>query len=63
MCKYCGKLFGHKPGCPDYEEPESEIIGECELCGRNIEEGQDYFDQNGDLYHYDCFVDEYFHNG
>lgn len=59
MCVECGCIGYHKAGCPEREETEPEKIGDCCICGDPIEEGQDYFDIDGTMHHYDCFCDKY----
>lgn len=59
MCEICGETFGHKTGCPEFRDADSDVYGICEICGYNIEEGQDYFDYQGKIYHRDCFTDAY----
>lgn len=63
MCMVCGTTGGCRSACPEYVEPEAEKIGECEICGDPIEEGQDYFDIDGNKYHEDCFTDAYLKQG
>lgn len=52
MCEVCGNYYGCHPSCPCAPEPE--VYGKCELCGEDIEEGDEMVNIEGDKYHYDC---------
>lgn len=63
MCMVCGTTGGCRSACPEYVEPEAEKIGECCECGEPIEEGEEHFNIDGTLHHYDCFCDKYLIGG
>ena len=45
---------------PDYhlDPPEDRVFAMCDYCGREIYEGEEYYEIEGDRIHEDCF-DEY----
>ena len=59
MCEVCGATIGHKQGCPEADYDSGEKIGTCEICGKSIYDGDDYFNIDGEKSHYECFCDEY----
>lgn len=63
MCEICGATVGHRAGCPEFRDAEPDVYGTCEICGDPIEEGQDYFDIDGNKYHEDCFTGAYLKQG
>lgn len=42
---------------PSLEPPEPVIVGTCEHCGEDINEGDEIVEFSGATYHRDCFVD------
>lgn len=54
MCDVCHRHpCAH--GCPNEEPPATVFI--CKYCEEPIEDGEDYFEIDGDHYHEDCFKD------
>ena len=53
MCEICHRS-PCLPRCPNAEEP---VAAKCCNCGRDIYEGEDAFNINGDIYCEDCIND------
>lgn len=54
MCEYCHS-YPHRRGCPN--EPEAPIVTSCSNCHRNIREGDEYFDIDGEPWCETCIED------
>ncbi len=60
-CSFCGRASGHVAGCPNEREEESTIekVGICEICGDPIYTGDEIIRYDGQIWHSECFNDEY----
>lgn len=55
MCEECRRIYGHAPGCPNYEDPPNAHYY-CSVCGEVIIDGEEYIENmSGDKRHYECF--------
>lgn len=57
-CPICMMAHGHAAGCPN-EADVPEMVGECEICGAAIYRGDEIIRYDGQIWHSDCFCDEY----
>lgn len=59
-CPYCMRGGGeHLTSCPEASEDSQHLIGHCILCDNAIYERSDYYNMDGDLFHKECFDEEY----
>ena len=54
MCKECLQTPCH-PRCPNADGPE--VFGECDGCGNEIYDGDEYYEIDGKIYCEDCIID------
>lgn len=52
-CDICGRGSGHENGCP-YQDDDYSVF-ECEECGEEIFESDEYFEVDGAKLCKDCF--------
>lgn len=57
MAMNCVRSRGECDGCGECMSEKPSVVGYCSVCGMLIEDGETFYDIEGELVHEDCLMD------